>query len=35
MSCEHVERELDAYLDHELGVESAKAIRDRVGLRGS
>ena len=27
MSCEHVERDLDAYLDRELDAESATAVR--------
>ena len=27
MSCEHVERDLDAYLDRELDTESATAVR--------
>jgi anti-sigma factor (TIGR02949 family) len=35
MSCEQVERELDAYLDRELGVESAKAIRDHISQCGT
>ena len=30
MSCEHVERDLDAYLDRELDAQSAAAIRDHV-----
>lgn len=31
MSCEHVQRDLDAYLDRELDVESAKDVRDHIG----
>jgi mycothiol system anti-sigma-R factor len=31
MSCEHVERDLDAYLDRELDAESSKSIRDHIG----
>jgi mycothiol system anti-sigma-R factor len=30
MSCEHVGRDLDAYLDRELDVETAKSIRDHI-----
>jgi len=30
MSCEHVERDLGAYLDRELDVESARAVRDHM-----
>ena len=30
MSCEHVERDLDAYLDRELDAQSAAAIRDHL-----
>ena len=30
MSCEHMERDLDAYVDRELDVESVKAIRDHI-----
>jgi anti-sigma factor (TIGR02949 family) len=35
MSCEHVERELDAYLDREVDVESAKTIRDHIRQCGA
>jgi anti-sigma factor RsiW len=31
MSCEHVRRDLDAYLDRELDVESAKDVGDHIG----
>jgi mycothiol system anti-sigma-R factor len=31
MSCEHVGRDLDAYLDRELDVEAAKTIRAHIG----
>lgn len=31
MSCEHVERDLDAYLDRELDGESSSAVRDHLG----
>jgi anti-sigma factor RsiW len=31
MSCAHVERDLDAYLDRELDVEASKAVRDHLG----
>jgi anti-sigma factor RsiW len=31
MSCEHVERDLDTYLDRELDPESAMAIREHLG----
>jgi anti-sigma factor (TIGR02949 family) len=31
MSCEHVERDLDTYLDRELDAESAMAVRDHLG----
>ena len=38
MSCEHVERDLDAYVDHELDRDSATAVRDHLrgcaGCRG-
>jgi anti-sigma factor RsiW len=30
MSCEHIERDLDAYLDSELGAESASVVRDHL-----
>jgi len=30
MSCEHLERDLDAYVDSEIDVESVKAIRDHI-----
>ncbi len=30
MSCEHVERELDAYLDRELDAEHAQSLRDHI-----
>jgi anti-sigma factor (TIGR02949 family) len=35
MSCEDVERDLDAYLDRELDVESAKTIRDHMSECGA
>ena len=31
MSCQHVERDLDAYLDRELDAASSKAVRDHLG----
>jgi anti-sigma factor RsiW len=31
MSCEHMERDLDAYLDGELDIASANAVRDHLG----
>jgi anti-sigma factor (TIGR02949 family) len=31
MSCEHVERDLDAYLDREIDAASATAVRDHLG----
>jgi len=35
MSCEHVERDLDAYLDRELETESSSAIRDHLNACAS